>query len=324
MAPAAGVHRCGVQASIVGVLGATARCLFGVACASFVAGCASLVARPLPSREAAAGGSTVRIDHFKHDRLALAVRGPGHVTAVGVEPAGPAPIAACVSATGAALELGAEVHGVSAAPGETLVEARFPRQPFTQALAEPSLVAVQLDGAAPACARLTLSSPAPGYRWSFPSYEHHLQVGGAMTFYAARADGRRWGGGLEWELSHLGRWLGPIRATFALRTRIGSDALAVPLGAMLLAYPLVGERIALGVAAGYDLTPAWSRRFEDGDRFKWTHGPRAELHLAYLGPQLLGLPPVYQTGGAALVLWVSRADADHYQAAQLGLGFAIN
>ena len=306
-----------MRASIVVVLGAIAECC------SFVAGCSALVARPVPPRQAVAGDTTVRIDHFKHDRLALSVRGPARVTAVGVEPAGPAPAAACVSPAGAALELGAEVHGVRAAPGETLVEARFPRQPFTQALAEPSTVAVQLGGTAPACVRLTLSSLSPDHRWSFPPYQHHLQLGGAMTFYAARDEGHRWGGGLEWELWHVGRWLGPVRATFALRGRVGSDAVAVPLGALVLGYPLVGEHVALGLAAGYDLAPAWSR-FEDGDRFKWTHGPRAELRLAYLGPQLLGLPPVYQTGGAALVLWLSRTDADHYQAEQLGLGFAIN
>lgn len=289
-----------------------------------IAGCSSFVARPVPSRQAVAGDSAVRIDHFKHDRVALAVRGPHRVTAVGVEPATSAPAVTCVPPGGAALELGAEVHGVTPAPGDTLIEARFPRQPLTQALAEPSTLAVQLEGAPPTCVHLTLSSLEPGYRWSFPPYEHHLEVGSAMTFYAARDERQRWGGGLEWELGHLGRWLGPVRATFALRARAGSDALAVPLGALVLGYPLVGERVALGLAAGYDLAPAWSRRFEDGDRFKWTHGPRAEVHLAYLGPQLLGVPPVYQTGGAALVLWLSRADADHHAAEQVGLGFAIN
>jgi len=291
---------------------------------SVVGGCSSLVARPVPPRQATAGADTVRLDHFKHDRLALAVRGPHRITAVGVMPAGAPPTLTCVAGAGGALELGAEGHGVSAQPGETLVEARLPRQPMTEALATPSVVVVQLDGVPPPCLRLTLSSLDPGYRWSFPLYDHHLQMGGGLTLYAARDEAHRWGSGLEWELAHLGRWFGRLRPTLALRARTGTDALAVPVGALVLGYPLVGERVALGLAAGYDLTPAWSRRFADGDRFKWTHGPRAELHLTYLGPRLLGLPPAYRTSGAALVIWVGRTDAERHAADQVGLGLAIN
>jgi len=301
-----------VRASIVVALGVA------------VAGCSAFVARPLPPRQAILGADTVRIDHFKHDRVALAVRGPHRVTAAGVQPVTAPPAVTCVAPEGAAVEVGPEVHGVTPVPGETLVEARFPREPLTQALAEPSVMTVQLEGAPGPCLELPLSSRDPGYRWSFPPYDHQLQVGGAVTLYGARSDGQRWGGGMEWELSHLGRWLGPVRPTLALRTRLGSDALAVPLGALVLGYPLRGARFALGLAAGYDLAPAWSRRFADGDRFKWTHGPRAELRLTFLGPQLLGLPPAYRTGGAAVVVWMARADADHYAAEQLGLGFAIN
>ena len=289
-----------------------------------IGGCSSLVARPLPPRQATAGVDAVRLDHFKHDRLALAVRGPHRITAVGVMPAGAPATVTCVAEAGAALELGAEIHGVSPQPGETLVEARFPRQPLTDALAAPSVVAVQLNGVPPPCLRLTLASPDPGYRWAFPLYDNHLQMGGALTLYAGRDQAHRWGSGLEWELTHLGRWFGRLRPTLALRARTGSDALAVPVGALVLGYPLVGERIALGLAAGYDLAPAWSRRFADGDRFKWTHGPRAELRLTYLGPHLLGLPPAYQTSGAGLVIWVERSDAKRYAADQLGLGLAIN
>jgi len=289
-----------------------------------VAGCSSFVARPVPSREAISGPDTVRIDHFKHDRVALAVRGPHAVTAVGVAPAAQAPVATCVPPAGAALQVGAEVHGVTPASGETLVEARFPREPLTQALAEPSVMRVQLASTPLTCLELTLSSREPGYQWRFPPYDHHLELGNAMTLYAARIDGRRWSGGAEWELMHLGRWLGPVRPTLAMRVRAGGDALAVPVGALLLVHPLVGDHLALGLAAGYDLAPAWSRGFTDGDRFKWAHGPRAELRLAFLGRQLLGLPPVHQTSSAAVVVWIARADADHYTAEQLGLGFALN
>jgi len=290
----------------------------------FLGGCSSFVARPVPPRQAVAGADSVRLDHLKNDRIALAVQGPHRVTAVGVVPERAGPTVTCVPPAGAALELGPEVHGVAPRAGETLIEARLPRQPLTQALAEPSLLAVQLDGTPPACVHVTLSSLQPGYRWEFPPYDHHLEVGRGFSFYVARADQRRWGGGFEWALAHLGRWLGPVRPTVALRVRAGSDALAIPVGALVLGYPLVGQRMAMGLAAGYDLTPAWSRRFEDGDRFKWTHGPRAEVHLTFLGPQLLGLPPAYQLSRAALVVWLARSDAGHYAAEQVGLGLAIN
>jgi hypothetical protein len=289
-----------------------------------VAGCSSFVARPVPPRQASAGPDTVRIDHFKNDRVALAVRGPHRVTAAGVIPVGASGSVTCVPQAGAALELGPEAHGVKPPPGETLIEARLPGEPLTQALAVPSMLAVQLEGAQPACLQLTLSSLDPEYRWAFPPYDHHLEVGRGLALYVARQDGHRFGGGLEWELAHLGRWVGPLRPTLALRVRAGSDALAVPVGGLVLGYPLIGKRVALGLAAGYDLAPAWSGHFQDGDRFKWTHGPRAELHLTYLAPQLLGLPPAYQTGGAALVVWVGRADAPHYAAEQVGLGLALN
>ena len=289
-----------------------------------VAGCSSLVARPVPPREAVAGVDAVRIDHFKHDRVALGVRGPHRVTAVGVAPASSAPSVTCVTAAGKALELGAESHGVAPAAGETLLEARFERDTLTRALAEPSLMAVELEGEPPPCLELTLSSRQAEYRWTFPPYDHQLQLGSGVTLYAGRADGHRWGGGLEWELMHLGRWLGPLRPTLAVRVRGGADALGVPLGALVLGYPLAGQRFALGLAAGYDVEPAWSRSFQDGDRFKWTHGPRAEMRLTFFGPQLLGLPPVSRTSGAALVIWVAREDADRYAAELLGLGFVVN
>ena len=87
-----------------------------------------------------------------------------------------------------------------------------------------------------------------------------------------------------------------------------------------MSYPLVFKSVAIGVGVGYELRPSWSHDFVDGDRFKWVHGPRVELHLVAVQPAMLGFPPPAKLHKIGLAVWASRLDADHFSATILGLG----
>ena len=287
-----------------------------------VSACA-VVARPEPPRVAtSARGTEVRLDHFRRDQIAVATRGPEPVAGAWLVPGHPA-TPACGAGV-AALQLGPENHDVPRAPGETLTEARFKDGMVVGELARPSTLAVQLAGDPAPCLDLVLSDPSPSYRWRISTGDGPINVGrGLHVFVGVPAHGSTTVGPLEWDLVRIGKWLGPVRPSIELGVVI-ANVFAFRSATMLLGYPLVVGRFALGVAAGYELRPSWSYDFGRGDHFKWLYGPRAELHLARTGPTLLGFPPAHKLETYALVLWAARSTGGGYAANLFGLGFVLN
>ncbi|HVU52560.1 MAG TPA: hypothetical protein VHL80_17895 [Polyangia bacterium] len=305
----------------VGAAGAArlAAVLFA-ASAALAAASGCQVARPAFPRTATAGSTTVGLDHARDDSVAVTVRGAPVRAAWLVD--GPPAGAACGSGVGA-VAVGPETHRVAATDGGPLVELHFPRGALFEHFTRPSSLALQLQDDAASCAVLPLSGadPALAYRigsgaiWNF---------GSMMTVFLPLAGRPETGYGvLEWDPFRFGRWLGPVRPTGAVGFALSSRTTALHGAASLVGYPLVFRRVAIGVGAGYEVRPSWGApTFPGGDRFKWVHGPRAELLFMFVHDPLLGWPPPVKMRKLGFTVWASRLDADGFSATLLGLGVA--
>jgi len=296
--------------------GLGARLSVVAATTALAAGC--VVARPVTPRVAASPTTSVRLDHFRRDTVAVAVKGGA--------PVGGAWLAKGETATcgagDAATKIGPEQHGVeNNDPSERLVELEFANMVVHNHFTTPSTLAIALATQPPTCLTLPLSGLDPSLAWHIGGAGGPINGGmrlGTFLPLTGRDDGGH-GAGIEWDLVTIGKWVGPVRPTlgvgFAGTSRMGS----IHTAGTLVAYPWVFGRLGLGVAAGYELLPSWGHDFADGDSFKWVHGPRVEVHVVAIGERLLGLPPPERLWQYGLSLWLSRLDADHFGTTVLGI-----
>ena len=276
------------------------------------AGC--VVIRPATPRIATVASTTVALDHLRDDSVAVSAVG-ARVTAAWLVD-GPPAGAACGGGVGA-VRIGADMHGLAAPDGSALVELGFPRGALFEHLTRPSSLAVQLDGTSCAVLPLAGTDPALAFR---PSSARLWNAGSMLSGFGPLSGRGDVGWGvLEWDLLRTGPWTGPVRPTVAVGGTLTSSLAALHGEAVLVGYPLVFRRVALGLGAGYELRPSWSR-FDDGGRFKWIHGPRVELLIMALHEPLLGFPPPVKMRKFGLAVWASRLDAAGFSATILGLG----
>jgi hypothetical protein len=220
-----------------------------VPAAALAAGCQ--VARPVSPRLATAGTTTLGLDHVRDDSVAVTVRGAPVRGAWLVD--GPPVAAACKRGVGA-VAIGAEKHGVASSDGAPLVELHFPRGELFQHFTRPSSVALELDDASCGVLPLSGTDPALAYRvgsgaiWNF---------GALISAYAplGAKDDLGWGL-IEWDPFRMGRWLGPLRPTASVGFSLSTKVNALHGAAMLIGYPLVFRRVAIGVGAGYEIRPS--------------------------------------------------------------------
>ena len=281
-----------------------------------LAAAACQVVRPISPGTVTAGSTTLGLDHLRDDSVAIWVRGaPVHA---GWLVDGPPSGAACKSGVGS-VAVGAEIHRVSPPVGASLVELRFPAGALFAHLTRPSSLALELaDGSCPVLP-LAGTNPALAYRIGSGAI---WNAGGMVSAFVPLAAPNEIGYGVfEWDPLRVGHWIGPVIPTGAIGFSLGSRVSSLHAAALLMGYPLVFRRLAIGIGAGYEVRPSWAPKdFADGDGFKWIHGPRVELHVVALHEPLLGLPPPVKMRKIGLSVWASRLDADRFSATILGVG----
>jgi hypothetical protein len=286
-----------------------------VLCALSACVVAPVVARPATPRTVTAGATTIGLDHVRGDFVAVSDRG-SRVEA-GWLADGPAAGATCrvgVPATA----VGAEEHGLAAPDGSPLVELRFQSGVLIEHLARPTSLTLQLADAT--CAVLPLASAEPDLTYRIGSGAL-WNAGGMFSYFTPLAGRGDVGAGIvEWDPVRIGRWTGPVQPTVAVGAGMTSRLFELHAAGVLMSYPLVFRRLAVGLGAGYEIRPSWAHDFADGARFKWIHGPRLELHLVTTLPTMLGFPAPVKLPKVGLAVWASRLDADRFSATILGIG----
>ncbi len=267
-------------------------------------------------RTVTAGSTTLGIDHLRDDSVTVSVQGAPVRAAWLVD--GPPSGAACKSGVGS-VAVGAESHGVSPPLGTSLVELRFPAGALFAHLTRQSSLALELgDGSCPVLP-LAGTDPALAYRIGSGAI---WNAGGMFSALVPLAGPNEIGYGVfEWDPFRVGRWIGPVIPTGAVGFSLTSRVNGLHAAALLMGYPLVFRRLAIGVGAGYELRPSWAPKdFADGEGFKWIHGPRVELHIVVVHEPLLGFPPPVKMRKIGFSVWASRLDADRFSATLLGVG----
>ena len=291
----------------------------GAAC-----GCTPMVARPVFPRGETAGPMSIRLDHLRKDRVAIAVKGSERVSGAWLH-AGAVASATCGAGV-AATAIGPEQHGLEPQSGdEILVEMQFPGAAMTDFLAQESTLSVEVASDPPACLRVPLAGSDPKLTYQLGSGGGPWNAGmngGAFVPLSGKND-VGWGV-FEWNPFRISRWTGPVRPTVDVGLAFVTRMFSLHTGAMLMAFPLVFRHAAVGVGAGYEVRPSWLHDSVDGDRFKWVHGPRVELDLVYINPPLLGFPPHEKLQKLGIGVWAARLDADHFAATVLGLSLVRN
>ena len=294
----------------------SSRLVVGALSVAALAAPACQVVEPIAPRTVTAGSTALGLDHLRDDSVSVSVRGAPVRAGWLVD--GPPSGAACKSGV-RSVAVGAEVHRVSPPAGTSLVELRFPTGALFAHLTRPSSLALELeDGSCPVLA-LAGTDPALAFRIGSGAI---WNAGGMVSAFVPLAGQREIGYGVfEWDPFRVGRWIGPVIPTGAIGFSLSSRVNALHAGALVMSYPLVFRRLAIGIGAGYEVRPSWAARdFADGDDFKWLHGPRVELHFMAVHEPLLGFPPPVKMRKLGLSLWASHLDADRFSATILGVG----
>jgi hypothetical protein len=279
------------------------------------------VVQPISPRTVTAGSTTLGLDHLRDDSVAVSVRGAPVRAGWLVD--GPPSGAACKSGVGS-IAVGAEIHRVSPPAGTSLVELRFPAGALFAHLTRPSSLALELDDGSCPVLPLAGTDPALAYRLgSGAIWNAGAMVSGFVPLAGTNEirTNEIGYGVFEWDPFRVGRWIGPVIPTVAIGFSLTSRVNSLHAAALLMGYPLVFRRLAIGIGAGYEVRPSWApKNFADGDGFKWIHGPRVELHIVAVPEALLGFPPPVKMRKIGVSVWASRLDADRFSATILGVG----